>query len=82
MPLEELQRASKKAVGTKETKKALDEGRVVRVFIAQDAEAHVVRPVIDMSQQRSVCIIYVDSMSQLGQACGISVGAASAGILR
>lgn len=82
MLLEELKRASEKAVGTRETKKALDEDRVARVFIARDAEEYVVRSVIDMSQQRSVDVVYVDSMSQLGKACGISVGAASAGILR
>ncbi|MFO8059725.1 MAG: ribosomal L7Ae/L30e/S12e/Gadd45 family protein [Bacillota bacterium] len=82
MLLGELQRASEKAVGTRETRKALDEDRVVKVFIARDAEEYVVRPVIDVSQQRGLDIVYVDSMSELGKACGISVGAASAGILR
>lgn len=81
MALQDLLLAREKTVGTKETRKALEHDRVVAVYVARDAEEHVVRPVLDLSRGKRVEVIFVDSMSELGRACGISVGAATAGIL-
>ncbi len=80
MSPEELQAAPKRVVGMKETKKALEHDRAVRVYIACDAEEAVVRPVIELSEDKSVPVVYVDSMAQLGRVCGIAVGAAAAAI--
>ncbi|MDR9755167.1 MAG: ribosomal L7Ae/L30e/S12e/Gadd45 family protein [Thermoanaerobacterales bacterium] len=39
-------------------------------------------PLVKCCQEKGVEIIYVDSMQELGKACGIKVGAASASILK
>lgn len=80
--VEKLRKASRKTIGSKETRRALEREKVERVFIARDADDHVVRPVLELSKQKSVEVSYMDSMVQLGKACGISVGAAAAAILQ
>ncbi|HHY46634.1 MAG TPA: 50S ribosomal protein L7Ae-like protein [Firmicutes bacterium] len=78
---EELKMAKKKTVGTKETIKALERGSVKVLYLASDAEEHVIRDLKALSKAKGVPVVYVDSMLQLGRACGIEVGAASAAIL-
>ncbi len=80
MSPEELQVATNRVVGMKETKKALEQGRATRVYVARDAEEAVVRPVIELSEEKSVPVVYVTSMARLGRVCGIAVGAATAAI--
>jgi len=75
-----LSSAAKKTVGMKETKKLIENDGAEVVYIAKDAEEHVVRPVIELCKDRSIPVIYVESMSELGKACEISVGAATAAI--
>jgi len=79
--LEQLRSASLKTVGTKETMKAVQSGRAKKVFVAEDAEVHVTRPLRQLCQQRDVLVVYVSSMRELGKFCGIEVGAASAAIV-
>lgn len=72
---------SKKTVGTKQTLKAVQKGIAVKVFIARDAEPHVVMPVYDLCLEKNIEVVKVDSMAELGQACGIDVGTASVAIV-
>ena len=81
MPLAELKQAKNKSVGSKQTKKAIEKGRALKVYIAKDAETHVTAPLIDMCLDRGIGIVYIDEMRSLGEACGIQVGAASAAIV-
>lgn len=81
MPLAELMTAKKKSVGSKQTRKAIEKGTALKVYIAKDAEAHVTTPIIELCNSRGVEIVYVNSMRELGKACGIQVGAASAAVL-
>lgn len=81
MSLEQLRSAKEKTVGTKETMKAVQNGRAKTVFIAEDAELHVTRPLRELCQQRAILVVYVTSMRELGRFCGIEVGAASAAIV-
>ena len=60
-------KAGPRVVGAKQTRRALADGRAVRVFLAEDADPGVER----MSATR-----------ELGQACGIAVGAAVAALVR
>lgn len=78
--LEDL-KSDKKVVGVKQCQKALENGRVKTVFIADDADPKVVRGLIELSREKSVEIVAVESMKQLGKACAIEVGAAVACIL-
>lgn len=78
---EALKRAKRKTVGVKQTQRALEKGVVRCVYVAQDAENHVLRPIVDLCQNRQIECVEVGSMDELGRACGIEVGAAVAAIL-
>ncbi len=81
MPLTELKQARNRSVGSKQTKKAIEKGTALKVYIARDAETHVTTPLIDMCKDKGIEIVYIDEMRTLGEACGIQVGAASAAIV-
>ena len=71
-----------KAVGVKQSKKAVQSGQAVRVFIAQDADPFVTDPIAVLCEANGVPVSYVPEMTALGEACGIKVGAAVATLLR
>ncbi|MGE5573461.1 MAG: ribosomal L7Ae/L30e/S12e/Gadd45 family protein [Bacteroidota bacterium] len=81
MSHDELKMAKRKAVGTKQTIKALERGEAKVIYLARDAEEKVIKNVMELCKANGVQIIHVDTMAQLGKACGIEVGAASAAIL-
>ena len=65
-------------VGAKQVKRALNDGRALRVFVAEDADPRVTEPLEALSAERNVGVVRVPAMSELGKACGIAVGAAVA----
>lgn len=77
-----LQTTKARAVGTRQTLKALQDDRVQVVFVARDAERRVTAPVEELSRRRGTEVVYVDNMEQLGKYCEINVGAAAAALLR
>lgn len=79
--LEQLRDAARRTVGTKQTLRAVERGQAISVFVARDAEAHVVRHLVGLCRQRGVPIHEVESMQLLGRTCGVEVGAASAAIV-
>ncbi|MDD4569179.1 MAG: ribosomal L7Ae/L30e/S12e/Gadd45 family protein [Tepidanaerobacteraceae bacterium] len=79
--LDKLKKAPKKIIGTKQTLKVLERDQVCMVFIAQDADEHVVSDLKEICQKKGVDTVAVNTMKELGDACGIQVGAASAAIL-
>lgn len=81
MPLSGLESAKKKSVGTKQTLKALEKGCAQKVFIASDAEQHVIKPLLLQCEEKGVPVVMIDSMKNLGKACGIEVGCASAAVV-
>ncbi|NLI60270.1 MAG: 50S ribosomal protein L7Ae-like protein [Clostridiales bacterium] len=80
--LEDLKYASNKAVGMKQTLKAIQQGSVEQVFLARDIDDYISNKIKDQCQNHGVSIIMVDSMKELGEACSITVGAATAAILK
>jgi len=70
-----------KVVGIKQLRRALQEGKIIRVFAAQDADPRLIDPLADMCAGCCVELVWVPTMAELGKACGISVGASAAGIL-
>ena len=80
--MQRLLSAARKTVGLKQTLKATEKDQAQVVFVAKDAEKHIVMPLVKCCQEKGVEIIYVDSMQELGKACGIKVGAASASLLK
>ncbi|HHW31156.1 MAG TPA: 50S ribosomal protein L7ae-like protein [Clostridiaceae bacterium] len=71
-----------KTVGIKQTAKAIAADKAKVVFIANDADPKVTENVITQCKLKSIEIVYVESMKQLGKACGIEVGAAAAALLK
>lgn len=69
-------------VGIKQTTRAIADGKASKVYIARDAEQHVTRRVVELAGIHSVEIEYVDTMKELGHACNIDVGAATAVIIK
>ena len=65
-------------VGSKQLRKALESGRARLVFLARNADPAITEPIEAMCQLKSVEYTWVQSMLELGQACGIEVGAAAA----
>ena len=78
--LSQLAQAAK-VVGVKQSNKAIKEGRAAGVFIADDAEQRVIRPIADLCRQMNVPLTEVPTMAELGDAAGIDVGAAVVTIL-
>ncbi len=79
--LARLRAASARAVGTNQTTKAITRGQAAEVFVAADADRRVVEPIIRAAAAVGVRLIEVESMTALGRACGIAVGAAAAAVL-
>ncbi len=79
--LEELKAVKNLIVGAKRTLNAVKEGKVNKVYVAKDADDRVISPIIDNCVQCSVKIEYVETMNELGKACGIDVGASVAAIV-
>lgn len=80
MSLESLKRANK-VTGTKQVIKAVERGIVRKVYVAMDADQHVTAPLLRLCEARGVEVQTVESMLQLGKACGLEVASASAAIL-
>lgn len=78
--LNELQ-TGKKIVGIKQLRKALKDGTVKTVFLARNADPKLVEPTARTCQEQNVPCIWVETMHELGCACGIDVGAAAAATL-
>ena len=78
---ETFKHAKLKTVGLKQTQRALEKGLVRRVYMAKDAEAHILRPILEWCNNHNVECIEVSTMKELGKACEIEVGTAIAAIL-
>ena len=79
--LSELSQAAK-VVGVKQSKKAIREGNAQTVFVADDAEQRVIRPIRDLCFELGVELSEVPTMVELGDAAGIDVGAAVVTLLK
>ncbi|MBU5267640.1 50S ribosomal protein L7ae-like protein [Virgibacillus proomii] len=75
-----IQVKSRVVIGTKQTLKAMHNGEISEVFIAEDADKHMTQKVVRLAQELNIPYQYVDSKKKLGAACGIEVGAAAVAI--
>ena len=69
---------SAKVVGVKQVRRALNAGRAKRLYLARDADPQLTRPLAEQAGAQGVEAVWLDSMRELGRACGIAVGAAVA----
>lgn len=71
----------KHVVGAKQIRKALTSGTARRVFLAENADPAITEPLEALCKDNQVECAWVRSMADLGNACGIEVGAAAAAIV-
>lgn len=71
---------SDKVVGTRRLVRAIRNGEIAEAYIARDADLFIVRQVRHACNEAGVRMVEVDTMKQLGEACGVEVKTASAGI--
>ena len=69
-------RTAHKVIGVKQSKKAIRDGAAEQVFVALDAEKRVVGPIYELCSEHNMEVIEVTTMTELGDAVGIDVGAA------
>ena len=77
--LERLRNAEK-VVGTRRLVRAILAGEIEEAYVARDADLFILRQVRDACNQMNVRMVEADSMKLLGEACGVEVRTASAGI--
>ena len=74
-------REKKTVVGAKQLKKALEKGTAQQVFLAENADPALTEPLEALCLQNHVQCAWIHSMQDLGNACGIDVGAAAAAVV-
>lgn len=79
--MDELRTAAK-TVGVKQTRRVIREGNALRVFLAEDAEERIKQPMLELCKECGVPVVSVGSMTELGAACGIDIGASAAAVLK
>lgn len=63
--LTELKQGSK-VVGVKQTKRAVNDGKAARVFLAEDADPRVTAPVEALCAEKQIPVERVPQMKELG----------------
>lgn len=71
-----------KAIGIKQTLKAVENNTAKVVFIAMDADEKITGSLKELCLSNNVALEYVDTMKQLGKAVGIEVGASAVCLLK
>ena len=69
-------------VGAKQLKKALAAGKVNLVILAENADPALTEPIEKLCLGNQIHCAWVSSMTELGHACGIDVGAAAAAVVK
>jgi len=78
----EVLKSSNKAIGVKQTLKAVENDMAKMVFIARDADEKVTGSLKELCVSNDVALEYVETMKQLGKAVGIEVGASAVCLLK
>ncbi len=79
--MKKVTQASNLSIGTKQAMRTVELGRAREVYVAKDADPRITIRMVNLCKKMGVKVTYVDSMKQLGKACGIEVGAAMAAVM-
>ena len=82
MFLTEVKNGANTVVGAKQTLKIITKGRAKFVALADDAADKIKKTVEAACLEHAVPCEHIATMEELGKACGIKVGAATAVILK
>jgi large subunit ribosomal protein L7A len=77
-----LKSSSDIIIGLKQTLKAIQSGKAAKVYLATDADDYIKNSVSDACTQKNLEIVYVSTMKELGEACGIDIGASTAAVIQ
>ncbi|MDP9702586.1 large subunit ribosomal protein L7A [Paenibacillus polysaccharolyticus] len=69
-------------IGTKQTMRTVQTGMASEVYVAEDSDPQLTSKIIALCEQHNVKYTKVDTMKNLGKACGIGVGAAMAAVVK
>ena len=69
-------------VGAKQIRKGLNANRISEVYLAQNADPAITEPIEARCQAHQIKYTWVQSMADLGRACGIEVGATMAAVIK
>lgn len=79
----EMLQHEKKVVGIKQVTRSLNDGLDMKcVYVASDAEAHLLEKIQKLASEKQVEIVSVESRKILGKVCGIDVGATVVAVLK
>ncbi|MGE5496229.1 MAG: L7Ae/L30e/S12e/Gadd45 family ribosomal protein [Burkholderiales bacterium] len=82
MSLQILGDSDKRVVGLKQVQRFARLGKLEKIFIAKDADEHIIEKLLALCGKHSIPYEKAYTMHQLGNACRIEVGSACAGILK
>ena len=77
----QLLRSQPRVVGAKQIRKAVNAGIAKLVFLAKNADPAITEPIAATCEAHKITYAWVRSTAELGNACGIEVGAAAAAIV-
>lgn len=76
-----IREAGRIAVGLNQTTKAIESSQAVELFLARDADQRMTSRIALLAEKHNIPITWVETMKELGIACGIDVGAATAAVV-
>jgi large subunit ribosomal protein L7A len=68
-------------VGAKQTTKMLEQQRAIEVYVARDADPKMKEKIVHLCERAGVPVKWIDTMEDLGETCGIDIGAAMAALV-
>lgn len=68
-------------VGAKQTAKMLEQERAIEVYVARDADPQMKEKIVHLCERTGVPMKWIDTMDELGETCGIDIGAAMAALV-
>lgn len=77
-----LRKNRSRVVGLKQTKKALEQDQASTVYLAEDADPYLKQEISNLCAAKKVQLKIIATKAELGKACGIDVGSATAALLR
>lgn len=78
--MEALKTDANRVVGLRQVLRGLKAGTLRRVYVANDADTFLFQRVTRAAEEAGVPVTRVSAMKELGQACGVQVPTAAAGL--
>jgi large subunit ribosomal protein L7A len=81
--MQQIKDVKEKIVGLKQTLRAMQQGKVKMVYVADDIEEHVLRKISDACRETNVPLTRLGyCQHEMGKFCKIEVGAAVVALLK